>query len=214
MRRFNPDCYTFITPTCAPEDDIDCDDAENDSEDEKIEITQRVDLLSQEDRRKWEAYEEVMLDHESLLDNDASLLQSKLQSCLGQFPNLKILGMRRSEDHSPWGWRRLTDMIGEDPRVLGPIPTDTPNGLSSPTKLFNNIVSVVAATGIRLQRLYTDAVEVSTEIQETSGGLRTAYVALKGHLPDKPSMSVGCRDRHSQILSRARNPSPYMTPAF
>lgn len=157
---FNPDCYTFISPACAPEEDIECDDAEDESEDEHIEIVQRVDLLSDADSRKWKAYQEVMEDHQNLLDGDATILEKLLEEILSNLPNLKIIGMRRSEDHSPWGWRNLQQAVGEDPRVIGPIPTRPMPFLSDPTKLFKALVSAVATSGTCLQRFYTDAVEV------------------------------------------------------
>lgn len=161
---FNPDCYTFVTPACAPEEYIDCDDAENDSEDERIEVVQRVDLLSEEDRVKWEAYLEVMEDHEQLLNGDAAALESRLKATLPLLPNLKIIGMRRSEDHSPWGFRKLQSVVGDDPRVLGPIPRRPMPCLSDPTKLFKTLISAVASSGTRLQRLYTDAIEIDNMV--------------------------------------------------
>ena len=157
---FNPDCYTFLTPDCAPENDIDCDDAENSDEEGRIEITQRVDLLTPKDRARWEAYKEVTEDHDRLLTHDASKLRERLINILSQLPNVKILGMRRSEDHSPWGWCRLEQTIGEDPRVLGPMPSQPVDSLSDSTKLFTCLAAAAASAPIRLQRLYTDAVEV------------------------------------------------------
>lgn len=120
----------------------------------------REEALSPEDQKKWQAYGNAMSDHTSLLDGSAENLQSLLERVLHQLPNVKILGMRRSEDHKPWGWRRLKDSVGEDPRVLGPIPSQPAYGLSDSTKLFAAMVSAVAATGTRVQRLYTDAVEI------------------------------------------------------
>lgn len=157
---FNPDCYTNLVPACAPEADIECDDAENESEDERIEITQREDLLSEEDMRRWRVYQEVMRDRANLLSGDAMALQHRLETILDQLSNVKILGMRRSEDHRPWGWSKLKNVIGEDPRVIGPIYSQPNTSLSDSTKLFVAFMSAVSTTETRLQRLYTDAVEV------------------------------------------------------
>ena len=164
---FNPDCYTFIEPACAPEDDLDCDDAENEDEDDRIEITQRVDLLSTKDKARWNAYCECMTDHFSLVHPDSvssrpEQLISRLSATCSLLPNLKIIGMRRSEDHCPWGWRSLADSVGEDPRVIGPIPSWPSSVLSGPTMLFVAINHAVAASGIGLKRQYTDALEIDS----------------------------------------------------
>lgn len=177
---FNPDCYTFIHPQCAPETDIECDDAEDESEGERIEIIERLDLLSPDDQRRWNAYLDVTRDHRELLASGAEALERRLIEILAAVPNVKILGMRRSEDHSPWGWRSLQDAVGEDPRILGPIPSQALDGLSAPTRLFRAMIAAVSKTHTSLQRLYTDAVEVDNIRTQSlrESGLQTAMQSM------------------------------------
>ncbi|TKA28865.1 hypothetical protein B0A50_03276 [Salinomyces thailandicus] len=148
---FNPDCFTFIRPECAP-DPEETPDPENPDG--------LVDLLSPNDRRMYQAYEECMKDHYRLIAHTASELQSVLTKAFAKLPNLKIIGMRRSEDHRPWGWRTLRDAVGEDPRVLGPIPSGPLYMLSTPARLFLALLSAVADSGVVLRRFYTDAIEL------------------------------------------------------
>ena len=122
-----------------------------------------------------------MSDHKSLLEGNAENLRDHLTQVLRQLPNVKILGMRRSEDHNPWGWRQLRDSVGEDPRVLGPIPSQPASGLSDSTRLFVAMVSAVAATETRLQRFYTDAVEVDNLLVHCLSD-RTLQPALRSML--------------------------------
>lgn len=148
---FNPDCFTFIHPDCAP----DPEETPEAGHPESL-----VDLLSPADRKMYQAYEACMTDHVSLIAKTAAKLQSILREAFRQLPNLKIIGMRRSEDHSPWGWRALQDAVGQDPRVLGPIPSGPMYLLSTPTRLFVALVNAVAASGVTLRRFYTDAIEL------------------------------------------------------
>ncbi|KAI7112930.1 hypothetical protein KC352_g35197, partial [Hortaea werneckii] len=148
---FNPDCFTFIRPDCAP-DPEETPDAENSDG--------LIDLLSPGDRKMYKAYEESMKDHVSLIANTASRLQKVLAVAFAKFPNLKIIGMRRSEDHSPWGWRTLKDAVGQDPRVLGPIPSGPMYTLSTPSRLFVALINATSSSGITLRRFYTDAIEL------------------------------------------------------
>jgi len=150
---FNPDCFTFVRPDCAP-DPQETPDPENPES--------LLDLLSPSDRKKYEAYRECMKDHTSLISDSAGRLQAKLAVILSNLPNLETVGMRRSEDHSPWGWSRLRDAVGEDPRVLGPIPSGPMRSVSSPTRLFMAVITAVAAAGVKLRRLYTDAIEIDS----------------------------------------------------
>lgn len=88
-------------------------------------------------------------------------LQQRMTAILASLPKLRVIGMRRSEDHHPWGWKRVMDAVGEDPRVLGRIPSGPLFGLSGPTRLFLAIVNAVASTAdVKLRRLYTDAIEI------------------------------------------------------
>ena len=148
---FNPDCYTFVQPACSPEEDFD-------NIDEDGQPKERIDSLSTEDKRKYEAYRECVRDHAQLLSK--SKLAEELTTACSNLPNLAVIGMRRSEDHAPWGWKRLRDAIGEDPRVLGPMPSGPRYSLSDPTKLFTAIVNAVAEAKVDLKRLYTDAIEI------------------------------------------------------
>ena len=148
---FNPDCFTFVRPDCAPdpEDAPDPDDPES-----------LLKLLSSRDTAMYTAYLACMEDHRELLAHSATKLRKVLTRCFAKLPNLKIAGMRRSEDHSPWGWRALRDAVDEDPRVLGPIPNGPLRELSDSTRLFLAIVHAVAASRVTLRRFYTDAIEL------------------------------------------------------
>lgn len=148
---FNPDCYTHVEPKCSPQEDFDDLDEDGDPK-------ERVELLSEEDRGKWERYREVMKDHAMLLSKPK--LADELTTAFANLPNLVVIGMRRSEDHNPWGWSRLKDAIGEDPRDLGPIPSGPMFSLSGPTKLFIAIINAAACAKVEMKRLYTDAIEI------------------------------------------------------
>jgi len=148
---FNPDCFTFVHPDCAPDPEESPDPGNPDSLKEG---------LSSGDRRMYEAYEQTMKDHFGLMAKTAMKLQGVLGKAFGKLLNLKIIGMRRSEEHSPWGWRTLKIAVGQDPRVLGPIPTGPMYMLSGPTRLFVALVNAVAETGVVLRRFYTDAIEI------------------------------------------------------
>ncbi|KAK4889021.1 hypothetical protein LTR27_012136 [Elasticomyces elasticus] len=149
---FNPDCFTFIRPDCAPDPQ---DEPPNPSEPDSI-----LQLLSPGDRKSYMAYQTVKEDHSQLLHACGKELQQTLTTIFATLPNLKIIGMRRSEDHAPWGWKALKSAVGQDPRELGPPPSGPSNSLSAPTKLFLAIVNAVAVTEIRLRRFYTDAIEI------------------------------------------------------
>ncbi|KAK3079706.1 hypothetical protein LTS18_004091 [Coniosporium uncinatum] len=133
---FNPDCFTFVYM-----------DSWQDNGSE-VAIKRRI------------AYTGCTTDHRNLLSNAARSLQEVLVRVLKTLPNLETLGMRRSEDHSPWGWSKLRDVVGEDPRVLGPIPNGEARELSRPTSLFIAIINALAVSGTKLKRLYTDAIEL------------------------------------------------------
>ncbi|KAK4548459.1 hypothetical protein LTR36_009369 [Oleoguttula mirabilis] len=148
---FNPDLYTFVHPDCAPDREEMPDPDNPDS---------LLDLLAPSDRKKYVAYQECKEDHVLLVRNCGAKLATVLTEAFAKLPNLETIGMRRSEDHRPWGWSRLRDAVGEDPRVLGPIPSGPLHFLSGPTRLFIAIINAVAATDTRLRRLYTDAIEI------------------------------------------------------
>ncbi|TKA64272.1 hypothetical protein B0A55_10213 [Friedmanniomyces simplex] len=148
---FNPDCFTFVHPACAP----DAQEAPDPENPDSI-----LQLLSPGDRKQYEAYQAVKQDHSLLSRRCGVRLQEVLTPIFTNLPNLKIIGMRRSEDHAPWGWRQLKDAVGEDPRELGPIPSGPMHSLSGPTKLFLAIVNAAAAANSQLRRFYTDAIEI------------------------------------------------------
>ena len=145
---FNPDCYTYVQPKCAPDEEID----------EEGESVERVDLLSVEDKKKWDAYLECITDHGQLLAKPK--LAEELTYAFSKLPNLLTIGMRRSEKYEPWGWKKLAEVIGEEPRVLGPNPSGPKYTLEAPTKLFVAIINAVVGANIELKRLYTDVVEI------------------------------------------------------
>ena len=152
---FNPDCYTFVEPKCAPAEEMD-DDGES---------VERPDLLSQTEWEQWKAFNACTEDNALLLARPK--LAEDLTDVFSKLPNLAAIGMRRSEDHSPWGWMRLKEAIGEDPRVLGPIVSGPKLTLQGPTKLFIAIIKAVAAANVDLKRLYTDVVEIDNILPET-----------------------------------------------
>ena len=148
---FNPDLYTFNTPRCVPEGDIDSD-------------RELVEFQSAEQEGKFEAFDACIKDWHSLIYS--SRLEYELTSAFAKLPNLEAVGMRRSEDHRPWGWQRLKDAVGEDPRILGPMPTRLAYTLSPPTYLFQAIINSLAATHVDVKRLYTDAIEIDNILPE------------------------------------------------
>ncbi|KAK1060575.1 hypothetical protein LTR33_012874 [Friedmanniomyces endolithicus] len=112
------------------------------------------------DRKRYEAYQTVKQDHSGLLQTWGQQLQEVLTPVFAALPNLKTVGMRRSEDHAPWGWRCLKDIVGEDPRDLGSIPSGPMRSLSDPTKLFLAVIVAAAAANVQLRRFYIDAIEL------------------------------------------------------
>ncbi|KAK3686319.1 hypothetical protein LTR37_019957 [Vermiconidia calcicola] len=156
---FNPDCYTFVRPPRFP------DDAVEEGEDSGVEGEERPRRPGAGITRAGiGAYKNTVARHEHLLYGPQ--LGYELASAFRCLPNLAVVGMRRSEDHEPWGRRKYQRLIGEDPRVLGPIPSGSRGVLSGPTMLFTAIVHAAAApkrtelTRTGLKRLYTDAVEI------------------------------------------------------
>jgi len=155
---FNPDCFTFATPDYVGDT--------NDENDEEAGVYGSLgdpvlkpgSDLSDVEMSRYQAYRDCLLDHAELLYTGR--LEDELTAALRTLPNLKAIGMRRSEDHRPWGWRLLRDAVGHDPRDLGLIPTGPMRKLSGPTQLFIGLIRSLAASGVQLQRLYTDAVEI------------------------------------------------------
>jgi hypothetical protein len=192
---FNPDCYTFAKPDCAPDDD---EASSLGSADHLVTHlggkSKTLDKLATQNA----AYQRVMQDHDRLLQTDE--LQVELGTIFGRLPNLRTVGMRRSEDYSPYGWTILRDAIGQDPRVLGPIPSGPAYDLSSATYLFIAILVAAAATDTQLQRLYTDAIEIDNIREERldqntldkacSSILYIELNAVKGWLNTRPKLST------------------------
>lgn len=155
---FNPDCYTFARPECAPADeDTDLDSADElETPFEKLpEVIAPVNVVLE---KQYSAYQECIQDHADLLWNRR--LIPKLAEAFRSLPNLQTVGMRRSEDYSPYGWTVLQQAVGEDPRVLGPIPSMPSYELSGSTQLFVALLHAISDADVQIQRLYTDAVEV------------------------------------------------------
>lgn len=162
---FNPDCFTFATPEYVG--DLDDGDDEPDPYDETQSrlVPPAAPGISDDDLKRYEAYRGCLLDHASILYNER--LEADLTTALRTLPNLKAIGMRRSEDHRPWGWRQLRDATGHDPRDLGPIPTGPVCNLSGPTHLFIALIRSLAASEVKLHRLYTDAIEIDNILPRT-----------------------------------------------
>ncbi|KAF2484507.1 hypothetical protein BDY17DRAFT_248585 [Neohortaea acidophila] len=141
---FNPDLYTFVMPECTP--------------DPHWPYAQIYGQRVEEEQQSYEIYQDCMHDHRNMLYS--SNLRELLTETFQSLPHLEVVGMRRSEDHRPWGWSRLKDAIGEDPRILGSIPSGPMSSLSGPTHLFLAIIHALSASNVMLKRLYTDAVEI------------------------------------------------------
>jgi hypothetical protein len=147
---FNPDCYTF-GPMLFPDghfddwDEVDTEDYYSDDPDTN--------------RNNHEAHAACMNDHHRLLQSDR-ILADRLKTAFSSLPNLKTVGMRRSDQHSPWGWRRLRDAIGRDPRELGDLPWTHQSGASGPTLLYAAMIQALDSSSATIQRLYTDAIEI------------------------------------------------------
>lgn len=140
---FNPDCFTFVH-----EEWIDDLFQGEGGQEPMIPMQRRVDAV--------QAYSR---DNLHLLYTTS--LTKRLHDTFARLPNLHTIGMRRSEDHNAYGWTKLHDDTGIDPRELGPIPKDRDHtALSGSTLLFIAIINGLVGADVRLQRLYTDAIEL------------------------------------------------------
>lgn len=157
---FNPDCYTFATPECVPRNG-EINIASTDGiETSKQKTHGNVTPANSIRQKQYSAYQECIRDHAMLLRENG--LELKLTKAFRSLPNLQTIGMRRSEDYSPYGWTILRQAIGEDPRILGPISGMPTHALSDSTQLFIALIHTIADSHIKIQRLYTDAIEVDS----------------------------------------------------
>lgn len=147
---FNPDCYTF-GPMLFLDGHFDDWD--------KVDAEDRYSDDLETNRKNHEAHTVCMDDHYHLLHSDR-VLADKLTSAFFSLPNLKTIGMRRSDQHNPWGWKSLRDAVGRDPRELGDLPWIHQSGASGPTLLYAAMVQALDTSGSEIRRLYTDAVEI------------------------------------------------------
>ncbi len=105
-----------------------------------------------------EALKRYVCDHDFLL-RYPDILTKELAASLAKLPRVAVLGMRRSEDHRPWGWRTMLKATDLDPRVVGrpsyhyPVRSDA-------TILYVAMLQAAAKAKITLRRLYTDAIEI------------------------------------------------------
>lgn len=120
------------------------------------------DAASSQRKSKYrrEAFLNCMRDHDELLSKAATRLHDILAYVFQNLPHLEVVGMRRSENHAPWGWRSLKEIIGEDPRVLGPIPLTPARTFSDSTLSFVAIVKALASSATPLRSLYTDGIQI------------------------------------------------------
>jgi len=199
---FNPDLFTFRSigecGTLGPDVRLNARKLGDDAAGDKSKI-----------RHRREAFFDCTRDHEELLSNAARKLQDMLTNAFQGLPHLEVIGMRRSEKHAPWGWRRLKEIIGEDPRVLGPIPLAPAQKLSHSTRSFVAIIKALASAAARPRRLYTDMIEIdhippdlleqsvlnaacdsmwSLEVNAIKGDLR--HIFHRGQQPDGPGERV------------------------
>lgn len=153
---FNPDCYTYgssatmnlVKDTRGPGTMPEIHPFSNYPAESKGEYI----------RSRFMLENKALLTAKALFTGDRHLFDV-LKSTFAALPNLKTVGMRRSDQHNPWGWSRLRDAVGQDPRELG----DTSNvstGIPGPVVLYLNLMHALSASGSRIQRLYTDAVQV------------------------------------------------------
>ncbi|KAF2160743.1 hypothetical protein M409DRAFT_70272 [Zasmidium cellare ATCC 36951] len=167
----NPDCFTLTD--FRYEWSEDGGRSQNDGGDDPEDADSFTDAqtaaavnreLPQKTNEQIEAYLECTADYMEVLndnyDGRPTPLEARLTTAFAKLPNLTTIGMRRSENHSPYGWSALQKSVGSDPRQLGPLlPVPSPN-LSPSSTLFIALLSAVAQTGVQIRRLYTDVIEL------------------------------------------------------
>jgi hypothetical protein len=150
---FNPDCYTTtLDAKPFPPDHFDDWNA--------INAKDRYSDNPEINRKNHEAHTACVADNSKLLCSPQWTLADKLTSAFLSLPNLKTVGMRRSDQHSPWGWKTLMDAVGRDPRNLAGPSWHHRFGASRPTLLYVALIKAIAASGAKIQRLYTDTLEI------------------------------------------------------
>lgn len=158
---FNPDCYTFNPPDCCPEEN---GEESNDNDWDGVALSSAKKVKQDPaTKRRYDAYRRCQIDRAKLLLSKPRVqtgIEALLTAVLQRLPNLVTVGMRRSEEYSPYGWSMLQEAVGQDPRIIGPITSGPWIYLSETTTLFEAIISALASTRTRLKRLYTDAVEL------------------------------------------------------
>ncbi|KAF2715958.1 hypothetical protein K431DRAFT_289820 [Polychaeton citri CBS 116435] len=177
---FNPDLYTFIQPHYVEQQE------DGDFGGQETIGTSHHDM-------RLHTFRRVVAEHKQLLHSDA--LTVRLAAIFSKLSNLKVVGMRRSTGYSACGWQRLEIIIGIDPRILGPVPEGPPDALSGPTMLYVAILNAARSSRLKLQRLYTDAVELDCVNHLTLPNDSPSYVCeklrwlevnlVKGHLTTK-----------------------------
>jgi hypothetical protein len=153
---FNPDCYTYDTlPNIAlsltKKADPGMPQINSYSDDMPGTRSEYIQCQSMLENRDF-------LSTKALFSGDRPLFKV-LNSTFATLPNLKTVGMRRSDQHSPWGWSRLNDAVGKDPRELGDL-SNVSSVIPGPTVLYMALMHTLAASRSRIQRLYTDAIQI------------------------------------------------------
>lgn len=202
---FNPDCFTFGALDFKPDEEIDRTAVDGNNREEG-----RQSPFTEEEQKRYEAYSACIDDYQRLIYSEEELAH-ELTTAFSTLPNLKAVGMRRSDQHSPWGWSRIRDAVGRDPRDLGDIPENPSFRLSGPTQLYIALMKSLGTSGARIQRLYTDAIEIDdipprTLSKETvhaacASVLYLEINATKGNLITLPIPSTIITPRPSQTTS-------------
>lgn len=152
---FNPDCYTFGPPT----EDLMFSDGADEGKNAGLRHQDGYSDEAAKSQERLQAQLALALDHIELMKSDRALAD-RLGKAFASMPNLKTVGMRRSTDHKPWGWSRVQDAVGRDPRVLGQLPFSSTLDPSGPTLLYIALFQSLAASGSYVRRFYTDVIEL------------------------------------------------------
>ncbi|KAM0719142.1 hypothetical protein Q7P37_005047 [Cladosporium fusiforme] len=203
---FNPDCFTFgALEFIKPDNDF--KKANPYEENRKGE---QLPFFTADEQNRYEAYSACIEDYQRLIYSEEELAR-ELTTAFSTLPNLKAVGMRRSDQHSPWGWSHIKDAVGHDPRDLGDIPDSPSFMLSSSTQLYIALMKSLGTSGAKIQRLYTDAIEIDDIPPQTlpqdvvhaacNSVLYLEINATKGNLLTVPIPSTIITPRRSQTTS-------------